>query len=234
VGVEDRERALAEPAVLDVGEARCITCALCPDPQEGSMRLPRLLAFVFAAAVSLTPALSLAQSVVLVPAVRVAVAPPPLRVEVRTAAPSAAHVWIPGHWVWRSGQHEWAVGHWALPPEGGYIWEPARWVSEGGQWAFYEGHWRIAAPPTTPVVYQPAPTVQPVVVETAPPAPLVEVRPAVPYAGAFWIPGYWYWHGARHFWVGGRWSAPQPGRVWEPHRWERDGVHWRFVVGRWR
>jgi hypothetical protein len=196
------------------------------------MRFPFFRALAFAALVSLAPAAAYAQSYVVVPAVRVAVAPPPLRVEVIPARPSAGHVWIPGHWIWRNGVHEWAVGHWALPPEPGYVWEPARWVAEGGQWAFYEGHWRLAAPPPA-VVYQPAP-VTTTVVETAPPAPIVEVRPVAPYANAVWIGGYWYWTGARHFWVGGRWSAPYAGHVWEPHHWERDGVHYRFVVGRWR
>ena len=198
------------------------------------MRLPVLLrAFALAAAVSLSAAPSFAQTYD-VPVVRVAAAPPALRVEVQPAQPSAAHVWIPGHWVWRNNQHEWASGHWALPPEGGYVWVPARWVAENGQWSFHEGHWRLANPPTQPIVYQPAPVSQPVVVETAPPAPIVEVRPAAPWANAFWAPGYWHWHGNRHYWVGGRWSAPYAGHVWEPHRWERDGARWRFVVGRWR
>jgi hypothetical protein len=197
------------------------------------MRLPVLRSLVLAAALSLAPATSFAQ-IVVVPSVRVTAAPPPLRVEVQPAATSASHVWIPGHWGWRSGQHEWLGGHWALPPESGYVWEPARWVNEGGQWAYFAGHWRVAAPPTAPVIYQPPVVAQPIVTETAPPDPIVEVRPAVPYAGALWIPGYWHWHGNRHFWVGGRWSAPHPGHVWEPHRWERDGNRWRFVVGRWR
>ncbi len=194
------------------------------------MRLHLLRALALGAAISLVPTAAFAQ---IVPYVTVAVAPPALRVEARSAPPSDRHVWIAGHWAWRGGQHEWIVGHWVLPPEPGYLWEPARWVSAGGQWQFFEGHWRVA-PSTTPVIYQPAPAVQAVVVETAPPQPIVEVRPAVPFAGAMWIPGYWYWHGTRHFWAGGRWSAPQPGRVWEPHRWERDGFRWRFVVGRWR
>ena len=197
------------------------------------MRLPVLFrAFALAAAVSLTAAPSFAQYVV--PSVRVAVAPPPLRVEAQPPAPAAGNVWIPGHWIWRGTQHEWVSGHWVVPPEGGLVWEPARWVADGGQWSFYEGHWRLAAAPAQPVVYQPAPVTQPVVVETAPPAPIVEVRPATTWANAQWIPGYWHWHGNRHFWVGGRWSAPHPGHVWEAHRWERDGARWRFVVGRWR
>jgi hypothetical protein len=196
------------------------------------MRFPNLRALALAAAVSLAPATAFAQTVYVVPAVRVSVAPPPIRVETIPAQPTAAHVWIPGHWVWRYGRHEWAYGHWVLPPEPGYVWEPARWVPENGQWVYYEGHWRHTAPPA-PVVYQPAP-VQTVVVDTAPPPPLVEVRPAAPFGGAVWIPGYWTWHGNRHFWVGGRWSAPWPGHVWEPHHWELIGGRWHFVPGHWR
>ena len=50
---------------------------------------------------------------------------------------------------------------------------------------------------------QPVPAVgygqQPVVVvDVAPPAAYVEVMPAMPYPGAFWIGGYWGWHGNRH------------------------------------
>jgi hypothetical protein len=195
------------------------------------MRLPVLLrAFAVAAAVSLAPAASFAQTYI-VPAVRVAVAPPALRVETQPAAPAAGFVWIPGHWVWRDGAHVWAAGHWIQPPGAGYSWEAARWVAENGQWSFYEGHWRL---PVVTTVYQPVAPAQPVVVETAPPAPIVEVRPAAPSPTHVWIPGYWHWHGARHFWVAGVWSPPHVGRVWEPHRWERDGVRWRFVVGRWR
>src|SRR5258708_6937286 len=82
------------------------------------------------------------------------------------------------------------------------------------------GHWRVAAPPAPTVVYEPPPApVQPVEVEVAPPAPIVEVRPAEPFTGAVWIPGYWQWNGAHHIWVGGRWSAPRAGWTWEPAHW---------------
>jgi hypothetical protein len=198
------------------------------------MRLPILLrAFAVAAAVSLASVPAFAQ--VYMPSVRVNVAPPAVRVEASPPAPAAGYIWIPGHWVWRDNQHVWAVGHWVQPPGGGYVWEPARWVAENGAWSFYEGHWRLTVAPAQTEVYQPpvAPA-QPVVVDTAPPVPIVEVRPAAPSPTHVWIPGYWHWHGNRHFWVYGRWSAPHVGHVWEPHHWERDGVRWRFVWGRWR
>ena len=193
------------------------------------MRIPALRAFALAAALTFAPSVASAQTIVA--AIHVSVAPPPIRVEVTPPAPSPAHAWIAGHWVWR-GQHEWMAGHWALPPEPGYAWEPARWVNSGGDWVFYEGHWRVVAPPVR-VIYQPV-AIPAVEVDVAPPTPIVEVRPAAPFTDALWIPGYWYWHGARHFWVGGRWSAPHPGHVWEPHHWVQVGVRWRFVVGRWR
>src|SRR5262249_21227121 len=47
-----------------------------------------------------------------VPAVRVTVAPPPLRVEAQPPPPTAAHVWLAGHWAWRKGRQVWIPGHW--------------------------------------------------------------------------------------------------------------------------
>ena len=59
----------------------------------------------------------------------------------------------------------------------------AGWPREGsGRSSRATGGWPLR--PAPPVVYQPAPVSQPVVVETAPPAPIVEVRPAAPWANA--------------------------------------------------
>jgi len=167
--------------------------------------------------------------------VRVNLAPPPLREEIRPAAPSANHTWIGGHWGWRGGQHVWLGGTWVMPPEQGMFWEPAQWVNEGGSYMFYEGHWR--APEVRPeVVYEPPPQPQqPIEVEVAPPEPILEVRPSLPFEGAVWIPGYWNWHGSRHVWVGGRWTAPRPGHVWVEGGWDRgERGHYRYRQGYWR
>jgi hypothetical protein len=172
---------------------------------------------------------------VLVPGVRVRVPPPAMRAEVRPARPSPNHLWIDGHWAWRGGGHVWVGGYWALPPAAGYVWEPARWVNEGGNWVFFEGHWRYeGAPAPAAAYYEPPPPAPAVPVQAAPPEPIVEVRPALPFAGAIWLPGYWHWSGATYVWIGGRWSAPRPGYVWESHRWERRGDHWEQVHGGWR
>jgi YXWGXW repeat-containing protein len=192
---------------------------------------PIMFTLAAVALLSSAPRLAHAQAVaVVVPGVRVGVAPPPLRAEVRPVAPSPNHVWIPGHWVWRNGAHVWYGGHYALPPGPGYHWVHARWVNEGGQWVFFENQ-----PPSPTYVYDPGPApVQEEVVTEAPPAPIVEVRPAVPFAGAVWIPGYWRWGGRNHFWVGGHWSAPRAGWSWEPNHWEHTPRGWIHRPGHWR
>jgi hypothetical protein len=181
------------------------------------------------------PILSFAQQRY-VAGVRVMTAPPPVRVEVRSRAPSPRHQWVAGYWGWRGGRHVWLPGHWAMPPAPGYIWEPAVWRNEGGSWTFFEGHWRASEPVAPGYVYQPpAPPEQAMVVEAPPPQPLVEVRPALPFPGAIWIPGFWNWNGNRHVWVGGRYSARPAGYGWEENRWERRGDgHWVHRPGHWR
>src|SRR6185436_9403014 len=50
-----------------------------------------------------------------------------------------------------------------------------------------------------------------VVSDVAPPPPYAEVVPAIPFAGAVWLGGYWGWSGGRHTWVGGHWDHGRPG-----------------------
>jgi hypothetical protein len=188
-----------------------------------------------ALAFALSLSLSLAAHAQVVEGVPVGVAPPPMREEVRPVAPSARHVWIAGHWAWRGGAHVWIPGHYALPPGEGYHWVQARWVQRGGGWVFYEGHWAMNQPTQPTYVYEPGPApAQEVVVDQAPPPQVVEARPAAPFAGAVWIPGYWYWNGARHVWVGGHWSAPRNGWVWQRAEWVRGPAgRWHYHPGRW-
>jgi hypothetical protein len=176
------------------------------------------------------PAVAHAQ---LVPEVSVQIAPPAPRVEVMGVAPSPRHSWVPGYWAWRGGAHVWVTGHWMVPPHNGMVWEPAHWDRRGGGWGFREGHWRWGGVVTPTTVYEPQPAVYENVA-VAPPEPIVEVRPATPFGGAVWIPGYWGWNGAHHVWIGGRYSAPRAGFVWEANRWERGPGGWRHVQGHWR
>ena len=66
-----------------------------------------------------------------------------------------------------------------------------------------------------------------------PPPPQVEVIPAVPFAGAVWISGYWNWSNGRHVWMPGHYSRPVPGYRFEPHRWEQRHDGWYLGGGRW-
>ena len=74
------------------------------------------------------------------PEVRVRVAPPAVREEVRPPAPSPRHFWHGGHWYWERGRHVWIPGSWELGRPG-YHWAEGHWVNEGGYWVFRPGHW---------------------------------------------------------------------------------------------
>lgn len=80
-----------------------------------------------------------------------------------------------------------------------------------------------------PPLFQPPP----VVVAWAPPPMLVEPPPLQPFAGAFWVGGYWAWQGT-WVWSAGRWAPPpQPGYGWvHPYYENRSGVV-VFIGGHW-
>ena len=67
--------------------------------------------------------------------------PPAARVEVIEGAPTARHVWIPGHWAWE-GHWVWARGHWEIPPGEQTVWVPGHWQETPRGWRWIEGHWR--------------------------------------------------------------------------------------------
>jgi hypothetical protein len=175
--------------------------------------------------------------------VRIGVAPPRPRYEVRTRAPSPRHVWRAGYWGWRNGAHYWVAGNWILPPATGEVWVPAAWVNVNGAWEFHDGYWdnaEVAQPvveePPQPMVEAPPPVeVEPagVEVEAPPPAPMAETAPPPPQPGWQWTPGHWQWHGHRYRWIPGHYQQPREGYVWMPGRWVPAGNHWRFQRGHW-
>src|SRR5947209_4340462 len=119
------------------------------------MTMRRILLSLSLALSLLSPVLAHAQPIA--QGVRVTVAPPPVRAEVRPSAPSERHQWIPGHWAWRNGAHVWIPGYYTLPPAEGYHWVHARWVKEGGGWVYFEGHWALNQPTQPSYVYDPGP-----------------------------------------------------------------------------
>ncbi len=70
-------------------------------------------------------------------------------------------------------------------------------------------------------------------VATAPPAPIVESFGAPPFAGAFWVGGYWNWAGGRYRWVNGYWQRPRPGFRWQQRSWYRARDGWHMRGGGW-
>jgi hypothetical protein len=68
-------------------------------------------------------------------------APPPLRQEVLTMAPSPAHLWVPGYWTWNNGW-QWVSGRWEQPPQQRTTWMPGQWVQQGPNWVWHPGHWQ--------------------------------------------------------------------------------------------
>lgn len=68
----------------------------------------------------------------------------------------------------------------------------------------------------------------------APPVAQFEAVPALPYAGAIWINGFWDWHSGRHVWRPGHYERGRPGYVYRQPAWTHapDG-RWRLDRGGW-
>jgi hypothetical protein len=74
----------------------------------------------------------------------VALPPPPARVEVVPARPSATASWIDGEWSWRRGRWAWMPGRWVEAPAGATF---SPWVfvrAPGGTLWYAPGVWRDA------------------------------------------------------------------------------------------
>ena len=68
--------------------------------------------------------------------------PPPTRVEVIPVAPSARHVWIPGHYVRRGRNYLWVNGFYQVTPARYSAWVPGQWRQSRRGPVWVEGHWR--------------------------------------------------------------------------------------------
>jgi hypothetical protein len=72
---------------------------------------------------------------------RPAVAPPPLKNEVRKAQPGPNFVWISGHWKWNGGRYVWMSGHWEKARKN-QAWVSGHWQQRGRHYVYVKGHWR--------------------------------------------------------------------------------------------
>jgi hypothetical protein len=160
--------------------------------------------------------------------VRIVVAPPAARIEVKGPRPGPYHVWQSGSWVWGAeGRYVWHPGRWVEPPHGKTVWVRDEWVSYGGAWHFVPGHWRTVGEHVPPAS-------QRALVATQPPAEVVETVGAAP-VGHAWIHGHWAWDGGAYAWVPGHFMAVPDGyRTWEPGRWYASNGHWFYHNGYWR
>lgn len=152
------------------------------------------------------------------------IVPPPANREVVTEAPSAQHVWVPGHWNRTPDEWQWTGGAWMVPPAGNAYWVDGYWQHRGGQFEWEPAHWATAQqgvivnkPVNVPKAYQ-------------------EAKPAAPAASSMaWQPGHWDWRGtwvwepgayvattvSKSRWVNGKWIAGADGQWrWMPAHWE--------------
>lgn len=157
--------------------------------------------------------------------------PPPPAPKRESPAPAgdARATWIPGQWVWSSGEGEWVwhEGSWrapptpalqvevtGAPPNAGCTWRSGYWTWEerGGKWIWQRGYWN--APP-----------------------PLNDVRGEPPGPGAPWVEGSWSWANVRFEWHAGHWGKPPPlpetpgPQPFAGAQWVRGD--WILVSGRW-
>ena len=67
-------------------------------------------------------------------------APPAERPETVTAAPSAQHFWVRGHWHWDGNRYNWIAGHWETR-RAREVWVPGHFRAVAGGWVWEEGRW---------------------------------------------------------------------------------------------
>src|SRR5215208_3808897 len=67
-------------------------------------------------------------------------APPAPRQEVIGVAPSPSHVWVQGHWTYRSGRYVWMPGHHELRPRPTAAWVAGHWDRTSRGWVWTPGH----------------------------------------------------------------------------------------------
>ena len=67
---------------------------------------------------------------------------PRARVEVIPVAPSARHVWIPGHYIRRGRNYIWVNGFYQVAPPRYTAWAPGYWRQSRRGPVWIEGRWR--------------------------------------------------------------------------------------------
>ncbi len=68
-------------------------------------------------------------------------APPPVRYEVRPAAPYQDAYWVPGYWSPSGARYRWIGGHYERPPYQNAYWTHGHWDHYNDGWRYHEGRW---------------------------------------------------------------------------------------------
>jgi WXXGXW repeat (2 copies) len=64
-------------------------------------------------------------------------------IHARPPAPSRAHIWISGEWVWGNGRYNYRDGYWDRPSNRRYRgWVEGHWKHTRRGWTWMPGHWR--------------------------------------------------------------------------------------------
>lgn len=62
----------------------------------------------------------------------------------------------------------------------------------------------------------------------------IYARPIAPYAGAYWVPGEWYYSGNRYVYRNGYYTRPRANRVYVQGNWVRNQRGYAWRKGHWR
>jgi hypothetical protein len=68
-------------------------------------------------------------------------APPPVRIERRSAPPGPNYIWIDGYWNWSNQRYSWEAGRYVVPPQPDVVWVPARYDADGRSYRYSPGTW---------------------------------------------------------------------------------------------
>jgi hypothetical protein len=109
--------------------------------------MTRALLATIAAAVSLSCAGCVVETVGPAPPAGVVVTspPPPPMKEARPAPPAQRSVWVAGYWHWTGMQYTWIPGHYWEPPPGKQ-WRAPRYTLRDGVYFYEPGGWWTPPP----------------------------------------------------------------------------------------
>jgi hypothetical protein len=146
--------------------------------------------------------------------------------------PSAAHVWMSGHWNFEGGQWKWAAGHWDLPPNRSAVWVPGHWIQGSSGWVWVNGAWNVAEAPQSPSAPPQPPGSNQAPAQGGQAVPMPST-PAPEVAGQYGPEGQapvTYQAPAENYYPATDYSVVYPGYYWDGAAWAW-GIYPAFGIG---